>query len=172
MFGLWAIIIPLSSEVHYGISVADYTVYTIIAIGLLSYLIGIVCANENVRFRFGASQSLHETITSDYYINYPFLYAVSAISLFYYFIIVIRILPYVGSGSLLAVVRKMAVSEGANELESSFIIVLLKNYIATPTARLLIAILPLEWFMGKRDKKLIICIISIFVLDILTTGGR
>lgn len=172
MFGLWTIIIPLSSQIHYGIAVTDYTVYIIIAIGLLAYLIGVTLSNERIRFTFGAPRIRKISSEEEYYINYRFLYIISIIALLYYLIIVIRLIPYFRTGNLLAVVRQMAVSEEKNELESSFVIVFLKNYIATPTSRLLIAILPIEWFLGRRDKWIIVLSIMIFVLDVLTTGGR
>ncbi len=173
MFGLWAIIIPLSSKEFYGIAVADYSVYGVIAVGLLSYLIGVVCANNRVRVVLrGSHERINATERYERGIDYGFLYVLSAISLVYFGIIMVRLVPYIKEGNLLAVVRDLAVSSETNELKSSTLIIVLKNFIATPTARLLVALLPVEWVRGRRDKPLIVFSLLIFVLDILTTGGR
>lgn len=173
MFGLWAVIIPLSNEEFYGIVMTDASVYRIIAVGLLSFLIGVVCANNKVRLVLRGGPRLTDNAGKcERGIDYGFLYALGFISLIYFGIVMVRLIPYIKAGNLLAVVRDMAVSSETNDLKSSTSIILLKNFIATPTARLLVAFLPVEWVRGRRDKLLIVLTILVFLLDIVTTGGR
>lgn len=167
MFGLWSILIPISALNLFHIHAVTDKAYIIIAVGLFAYSAGIYFGKNNIRL-----SSSRRIGSFEYYINYKLMYILCAISLVYYIYVLSTVLILLRAGYDLSYIRSLATAEGTNELKSSYLIILVKNFIATPTARFLVAWLPIEWLRGRKDKPLTVMTLVIFLMDVLTTGGR
>ena len=77
------------------------------------------------------------------------LYSITFVYLAYQAVIVIGLLQ---SGLTLSAIRELFTSSDLNLLRQSNYMVAIQNFIATPTVYLAIAILPIEWFKGNRNK--------------------
>ena len=172
MFAFWGIILPFTNLGLYDVTNPDYRVYVIIVIGLTSYLAGVLVSAKNIRFKIGNIHSTTIKHNIDYVIRYRLMYVLCAIALIYYisqFLIVFRLLL---SGNTYAYVRQLNTMAEENPLYSSYAKYLVKVFIAIPTTYVAIAILPIDLFMGKKNKILIIESILLLALFVLTTGGR
>lgn len=174
LYVLWGVLVPLSGLGLYGMDIPSNKAYVIILIGLLAYGMGAFVGRKNITFiRPGIDKNRITEI--DYYetrINYPFIYVLCAIAIVYFLSQAARIVPMLLSGRGLDYIRSLAVSDEANELRSSTFVVLIKNFIATPTVYLTIAILPIAMFRDKQNKPFLILVGTMLFLWVLTTGGR
>lgn len=95
------------------------------------------------------------------------LYSITFVYLAYQAVIVIGLLQ---SGLTLSAIRELFTSSDLNLLRQSNYMVAIQNFIATPTVYLAIAILPIEWFKGNRNKifivSTILMIIAWFYLEV------
>ena len=97
------------------------------------------------------------------------LYSITFVYLAYQAVIVIGLLQ---SGLTLSAIRELFTSSDLNLLRQSNYMVAIQNFIATPTVYLAIAILPIEWFKGNRNKIFIVSTILMIIAWVLTSGGR
>lgn len=96
------------------------------------------------------------------------LYSITFVYLAYQAVIVIGLLQ---SGLTLSAIRELFTSSDLNLLRQSNYMVAIQNFIATPTVYLAIAILPIEWFKGNRNKIFIVSTILMIIAWFLL-GGR
>ncbi|MDB8711936.1 O-antigen polymerase [Mediterraneibacter gnavus] len=168
-FGLWTIFILLSSLGLYDCTIPTIDTYLILFIGLFGFLVGFVLASYN------KTKSVYSRCKSNgiqYTLNMKvivFLYTITSLYLLYQTGIVIKLLS---TGSDLSVVRILYTSSEFNILRSSNVMVAIQNFIVTPTVYVVVALLPLEWFKGNRNKIFIISSIAMIGAWVLTTGGR
>ncbi|MCD8011766.1 MAG: oligosaccharide repeat unit polymerase [Lachnospiraceae bacterium] len=176
MFFIWGIILSISELGLYSTVVPSDKFYLIAAFGLLAFFLGTLLGSKDIRITLGkrnvATYSGLRSKQSVYTINYNLMYILGAISLIYYFIQLAVVVRLLLSGYDYSYIRTLAVSVDENGLNSSQLFTVLYNFIASPTTYLLIALLPIEIFFGKRKKLFIAECIMVMVLFVLTTGGR
>lgn len=172
MFAIWGVIVPISVQGFYGMKSPSDKSLLIISLGLIGYLLG--CLVGNRRKRIIIKQITRTNV--DYapiHLNYSILYILISIALVYFAWAGFVSLRLLLSGKSFMYIKQLAVDfEGTNELRSSVFTITVKNFIAQPTAYLAIALLPIEIFFGRRDKKLIIASVCLAFLWVLSTAGR
>ena len=169
-YSVWGILVPVSGLGFYNMYVPSEETYFIIFIGLIGYFLGCILGNR-VQFKIGKLGS-RKYNGEEAIINYRLLYVLCGISMIYFAYMATRVLPILLSGRGLAYIRSLAVDDERNELRSSVLQISIKNFIATPTVYLSIAILPIEIFRGKKDKVFLTLVIAMMVFWVLSTGGR
>lgn len=173
MFVIWGLILPFSTINIYGLTAPKQKTLAIIVVGLVFYLFGNLIGARPYRFKFGKEKA-HRSVVfgSRAELNYTFLRILFFVALVYYLYVGARAISLLFSGRHLDYIRELATSEDANELRTSTLVVLVKNFIATPTVYLAIALLPIEIFRGEKDKFIIISTIVMTFLWVITSGGR
>ena len=171
MFILWAIILPLSYLNLYGVSNPEDKVYYVIFVGLLSFGIGAVIGSYRYKIVLNKSKRKNKG-NWNYPINYKFLYIISSIVLVYYLYQLFIVVGLLINGHDYSYIRDLVTSSDENELRSSSIITIVRVFLAEPITYLIIALLPIDIFFGKRDFRFIILAISLMILFVVTTGGR
>ncbi len=169
MFGIWTVILPLSALGAYDVPPISDKAMFIIAVGLIGYLIG----NYNgkvVKLKVGSI--VINNPTKKYKLNYTFLYFMYIVSTFYLLGLALVSLRFMMQGYNLDYIRQLSTSMGMNELRTSMFSILMKNFIATPTVYLALAILPIELIFGKRKKGIIILTFVMGFCWVLSTAGR
>lgn len=169
MFGIWAVLLPLSSFGAYEVPPISDKANLIIFVGLMGYLIGNASARPT-KIKIGNCYLANPE--KKYTFNYTFLYilySVSAVYLIGTFIVAFRMML---DGYSLSYIRGLVTVEGNNELRSSMLSILIKNFISTPTVYLAIAIMPIEMIMGKKKKSLIIMTLIMIFCWVISVGGR
>ena len=170
MFALWGIILTFSNMGLYSVNVPRDKFYIIIALGLLGYLIGVLFGSTKVKLR--KEKLDNRKFNFEYCINYSLMNFLGIITLIYYFIQFLIVVRLLLSGYDYSYIRLLAVSQEENILRSSQLFVVLNNFIASPVTYLMIALLPIEIFFGKKKKFFILECIGVMMLFVLTTGGR
>ena len=174
LYIIWGILVPLSSLGLYGLYIPSNKTYSIILIGLIGYMLGISIGNHLVvrKAKYNKNYEKPSTQVVDSKVNYSFLYIISCISAVYFIYQGFVVLSLLASGRQLDYIRELSTASDYNELRSSIFIILIKNFIATPTVYMTIALLPIEILRGKRDKLLIILSLFNLVMWVITTAGR
>lgn len=170
MFFLWAVIVPLSGVGFYGTRIPQTSTYTIIAVGLAAYLLGVLLGSKRYRIISGAKDINAQTAVCK--INYWFLYALMLVSLAYYLIQSVYVVRLLASGNTYADIRMMVAADEENVLNGSRALSAIRAFIAVPTTYLMIAILPIELFFGKRKKALFFGAAALMLLFVFTNGAR
>ena len=175
-FLLWAILVVFSKMGLYGINVPSANTYLLLFIGLLSFFIGFILGMPQKKHSItvALNDQINKKINADteYILNKKILlvlYVITFLYLIYQSYIVINMMR---SGLDLSMIRELSTSTDYNILRSSNFMIAIQNFITTPTVYLAIAILPIEWFRGNRNKILIISTLLMVVTWVLTTGGR
>jgi len=175
MFMPWALILPFSNHSFYEVVDPSPRVYTILTIGLLSYLAGVTVFSENFRVVLRKNATVGKQIqdrVQTYEFNYNLLHILSAIAIVYYLYQTLLVFRYLLAGYDYSHIRSMAIMGENSELYSSYFVYLIKVFIAVPLTYLSIAVLPVEIFFGKRDRLLIIESLALMAMFVITTGGR
>lgn len=171
---IWGIIIPFSSFGLYRTDVPSEKAYDIIFIGLLTFFIGSIIGfrRRRIVFRFKKREGNSDK-NRKYELNYALLHILCIISIIYMCFQMLLVIQLLLSGNRYDLIRVLYAS-GDSEFKSSPIQVILQAFIASPTAYLVIALLPLEILKQKneRNKTFIIESILVVVLWVLTSGGR
>lgn len=138
----------------FGVPVPNSDTYLLLFIGLFSFFVGFV--SVDLKKWFGRKNIFFRKFESDvkysYVLNFKIvivLYSITFVYLAYQAVIVIGLLQ---SGLTLSAIRELFTSSDLNLLRQSNYMVAIQNFIATPTVYLAIAILPIEWFKGNRNK--------------------
>ena len=169
MFSIWAIILPLSALGAYDVPPISDKAMLIISVGLIGFLIG----NYNgitIEMKVGSTKITNSS--ENYTLNYPFLYVLYIVSTVYLVSVALVSLRFMMQGYNLDYIRQLSTSEGVNELRSSMFSILMKNFVATPTVYLALAILPIEYILGKKKKSIIILTLIMGFCWVLSTAGR
>lgn len=170
MFGIWAILIPLSSIYAYEVPPPSDKCLIIIFVGLMGYLLGNVFSNS--KCSFAVNGHIMNQPETEYGFNYKILYVLYIISFVYLLSSAYVAITLMMKGYGLDYIRELVTAEGTNEIRSSYLSILIKNFIATPTVYLALAILPIDMIMGKRDKVLLFLTIVMTVCWVISSGGR
>lgn len=169
---IWSIILPLSSSELYGVFVPSDKTYLVIIVGFSSFLIGAFVGSTRSRFVLSKDNLSVGYLQPKYRVNYTFVHIICLISIGYYLFQLVIVVRLLTSGMSYYSIRQIAVGSGENVLNSSTLIAQLKGVIAYPTTYMMIALLPVELFFGKKNKIIIFEAIVLMVMFVLTSGGR
>lgn len=175
-YAVWAIILYLTSLQLYGINDVNESTYTIMLIGFITFVIGYylwreICKRKQYilkinNFRIGLS------VNDTFELRYQILY------LFCIFCVVIYLMDfsvsvrYLFSGNSLNYIRHLA-QDSSSDLNAQLgIISAIKTLIISPFVMTLQAIVAYDYWLGKKDKKLLAFNIVILLLRVLTDGSR
>lgn len=174
--GLWTIILFLSGLRLYDLRKVSASIYMIISISLIFFAVGFyIMSSWRKKYRFVINKGRINTnkIRENYVIRYKLLYFIGICTILY----LARKLPLVVSeftkGNYFAVVRNLAqdTTSSLNNADSE-IINALRVLIFNPFSLAILPITAVDFWMGKRDKKLLLICITIIVMRVLTEGGR
>lgn len=172
MFGLWGILLPCSGMGFYSTNIPGEEFYLVVLIGLLGYLLGTILGRKKIVVGINIDPKANIRDPKKYKINYTILYILGTIAIIYYFAQLMVVFRLLLSGYDYSYIRELVVSGENNVLNSSALFTVLYNFIASPVTYLLIALLPVELFFGKKKKIFIIMSLGVMFLFVLTTGGR
>lgn len=174
LFILWTIIIGLSSLRLFRLRAASENTYLIIMIGLAAFTIGYYFIRIFIRdksFVLNKSKMIYKK--KIYEPRYKLLYILAAICLLFYLYDLSIVCVYILRGSSLAHIRELAqdsnsiIYAGRSAIENS-----IRVLVITPFVIALQPIVATDFWVGKRDKKLIIMNILIIALRVITDGSR
>lgn len=169
---MWGIIVYLSSLQLYTLYEASEEIYMYIFIGLVAFTIGyyivrFILKNGRIRFIFGKSNNANNIIPT---LNYKIVYILFSICLIYIFY---RISRYgaiiVSSGFNLSAIGSI-ISEV--DLSEPGIINAISFLVVAPLYLPLTIVFSVDFWSGKRDKKLLIFTIIMTLGRIIIYGGR
>ena len=174
MFFIWGILIPISASGAYGVHVPSDRSFSIMEVGLAGYLIGALIGSHKTNFRIvlGRNKAADTRECIGYNIRYNLLYVLNWISIVFFIFQAVIVVSLLRSGYDYSYIRELATTEDYNVLRQSRVLSNVRVFIATPVTYLEIAILPIEIFYGRKDKKLICQIIAMIFLWVFTSGGR
>lgn len=169
---LWGLILFLSSMHAYNLDLANQTTYSWIYIGIAMYTIGYyVCKyvwrNNHVVFK-------NKRLNINKYnntLNYRIVYALLIVCIPFYLKDLVTVILRVGIGADLRTIQKLLQGNDDVFVRSS-IENAIRFFIVNPFGWICLPITVVDYWLGKRDKKLIILTIILVVSRLFTTGGR
>ncbi len=173
-FIIWIVLLAFSRLGLFGVPIPNSDTYFLLFIGLFAFFVGFTAAN----IKKGGNVGINSFCTCgndakySYVLNYKIiiiLYSITFVYLSYQAVVVIGLLQ---AGFTLSAIRELFTSSELNLLRQSNYMVAIQNFIATPTVYLSIAILPIEWFKGNRNKIFIGSTVLMIIAWVLTSGGR
>ena len=172
MCGLWGVIIGLSSLHLYRLYIPDIKTYNCIMLGIAMFFAGYYF----LRITLGGKivvlkKSSENKIRYNYELNYKLMYAILLFCIPFlakdFFVIVTRL----GFGSDLHEIQKL-LQQNENVFTRSSIESFLRVFIVNPVIWIFVPITVVDFWVGKRDKLLIVLSSIIILLKVFSTGGR
>lgn len=170
---LWGIVIFLSMLHLFNLDKPKENTFVIMTLGIVFFSIGyflskILIGNKRIIFVNGGNR--HKKYSS-YEINYKLLYLAFIICIPFYLKDLISVVSAIGFGNDLSVIQGLMQGNDdvfrRSAIESAFLLLFVHpfSWIACP-------IVAVDFWMGKRDIKLIILQLITVMIRIFTTGGR
>lgn len=174
LFILWATIIGLSSLRLFRLRAASENTYLIIMIGLVAFTIGYYFVRIIIKDKsFILNKSKITNKNNIYEPRYKLLYIIGGLCILFYFYDLSKVFVYMLNGSSLGDIRELAqdsnsvIYAGRSAIENSIRILVISPFVIA-----LQPIVAADFWLGRRDKKLIIMNILIIVLRVITDGSR
>lgn len=169
-FMMWGIILQLNSMQLYYLKEASTKAYDIIGLGLISFGIGyILSLMIRKRYRIVINNRI---ANHSYSLNYQVAFLFAFILIIYNVFNFVTTLPLLLSGNGLALIRS-ALQDSSSTLNSgSAIMNAFKIFIARPIMMILPAVTAVDYFLGEKNRKLLILTAVALISSLLTTGGR
>lgn len=176
-YSLWFVIITLSYIRLFSLRETSNRIYGIIFLGLLFFAIGyylIYIFSFKYSFKIKKKSDFKILVNVKEYIpRYKLLYILGIIIILFYFLDFSKIFIYILKGSDLKYIRELAQdSNSILNANRSLIENVIKNLIVAPGAMAFQPIVAIDFWKGKRDKKLIIINFLIILLRVITDGSR
>lgn len=174
---LWLVIILLESLHLYGLYECRPNTYGVFLAGILSFNVGYVIKerlyNPKRVMKWGA-YTLFDKTDIAVVPNYVLIYVVGVICVLYYFVMAIDSLQMLINGNSFADIRSVVQKSGTivNHNMLAKILNSIVVLIITPFSQVIQVVGCIDFWMGKRDKKLIILTIVIAFLGSIGEGGR
>lgn len=172
LFMLWTVILGLSSLQLFRLRAASENTYLIIIIGLGAFTIGYYFIRIFIRDKkFVLNKSKYKK--KIYEPRYKLLYILGGICIIFYLYDFSIVFSYILKGSSLAYIRQLAQDSNSiiyasrSAIENS-----IRVLVITPFVIALQPIVAADFWIGKRDKRLIIINILIILLRVITDGSR
>lgn len=171
---LWAIVIFLSSLHLYNLYEATTTTYAWICAGLLAFGIGYYCAKfglKNKRFILKGMPWLSSASVGANELRYKVVYFLLILSIFFYFKDFVTVAGRLMGGFDLYNIQKL-LQNNDDVFTRSSVETLIRFFFIQPFAWISIPIAVVDFWIGKRDKRLFTLTIFMIFLRIFTSGGR
>lgn len=170
---LWGMIMILSKVRLYTLYEVDEYTYFLIVLGIIFYILGYYtwkCFSKNKFIRFTISNKHKHSYNYEYQLRYKLMYMLCIVCILFLFreIISLGINNISGDIDLKEIqrlVRTTAKNRSNLENAISFLIV-------NPFYIALYTITAIDFWIGKRDKKLLLMTLIILVGKVLSSGGR
>lgn len=167
---LWAMILILNSLGLFNINETRSEIYDYILWGLIAYAVGFYLVRDVSRKRkIVLRRENYVKGDKNYRLKYRLLYALSIVAIIIFALDLSNMLSTIFSGGGLASIRYVAQN---SEVKRSSIINAIDILIATPFSMALQPIVAVDFWIGKRDKKLLILDIILITIKVLAAGGR
>lgn len=167
---MWAVILLFSYLRFYGLYEVNSEIYGMIFIGLLFYIVGYYCYDLHLSkyvITIGNKKSNAEKVTE---LRYKFVYALLLLCCVYYMIYLFEVVNSVGSYSLWAVQQFLRHTE--ESVISSRVLRLLGSFVIGPVSFAIPAIAATDFWVGRKDKILLIMSCLMLVMKMLSTANR
>lgn len=162
--GLWLLIIYLSNLHLFGLLMVSSNTYELIFWGIFAFTLGCLILQVTQKYIYlETSQS-----NFSYELRYSFLYVIAVITIVFFLNNFLNSLISIISGSSLDNIRVQV----QNRSGTSTLYNLVYNFVVLPSATLLEAVAVADFYVGKRDKKLLILTITIVLMRSIADGGR
>lgn len=170
---LWGIIIFLSNLRLYTLYEADIYIYTLILLGIIFYILGYYVwkiASRNKAISFKIKSTFNNLDNYGYKLRYKLVYVLCIICILFLIkdIISLGVSAFsqgINLKEIQRVVRATVKNRSNIENAISFLVV-------NPFYTALCPITAIDFWIGKRDKKLLLLTITILLAKMLSTGGR
>ena len=165
---LWMIILFLDSKLFFGLREVSDKAEIIIVQGLVAFMIGSLVAALFDNYDFAITNESRIAKNVHYHFNYTFLYIASLICIVFFlkngFISLISVLK----GASLDAIRTAVQSS----TDGNFVNNILTNFVAWPFSYMLEAVAVVDYFFGKKDKKLFRLTLIVIFLRVFGDAGR
>lgn len=171
---LWGIVIFLSSLHLFNLYLPKESTFTILNAGIVAFSIGYYAAKVligNKRFIFKRSTVSKKCRCNLYEINYRVLYLAFLVCIPFYIKDLISVVMSIGFGNSLSSIQGLMQGKDSvftrSSIESACLLLFVHpfSWISCP-------IVAVDFWMGRRDIKLIILQLLTILVRIFTTGGR
>ena len=175
-YTLWLLIFQLSDLRFYNLKETSDRTYLIILYGLISYGIGYYVIRILFRkysYNIKLKKIQNRNIKKQFFLKYRLLYILSVICILVYLYDLSTIFSYIINGNSLGYIR--ALVQDSNSFiytNRSAIENAIRLLIVTPFALALQPIVAADFWIGSRDKKLLVMNIIMIFLRVVTDGSR
>lgn len=175
VFGvLWMLILGLSSLRLFNLRVASEETYSIILSGICAYAVGYYLIRifiGNKSFVLNTARYSNKEVI--YLLRYKLLYILGGVCILFYLYDFSIVFSYLLKGNSLGYIRELAQDSNSVIYSSrSAIENAVRVLLVTPFVMALQPLVAVDFWIGKRDKKLIIINIIIITLRVVTDGSR
>lgn len=171
---LWSAILGLSSLRLFNLRAASNETYIIMLMGIGSYIIGYYLIRIFMKNKiFNSKKMKYSNKNIKYLLRYKLLYILGSICILFYIYDFSIVFSYILKGNSLGYIRQLAQDPNSIIYASRTAIGnSVRVLVVTPFVMALQPLLAVDFWMGKRDKKLIIINIIIIGLRVITDGSR
>lgn len=172
LYAIWILVIILHSMNLHGLYSATQRIYTYIYIGLFSFAIGYFCTYKfRKKYKIVVSKSRY--LDKFYYkLRYELFYILGIICIIYFLKNFLVSIILLFKGNSFDFIRVMAQDKSSMLNNNSFISKFIYNFIVLPSTTTIEVVSVVDFWFGKRDKKLFIINIIIIFMRIISDGGR
>ena len=164
----WIVVMLLANQQWYGLYDVSVSVEQIVLVGVVSFLCGSFISVLLRRYKFTIRMNGECT----YSVKYVLLYFLGVICILYFMPQFINAMRALLSGNSMNTIRLLVQDESSGFSGSSKIKNLIGNFIVLPSATALEVLCVSDFWLGKRDKKLLIITMSVVFLRIVSDAGR
>ena len=165
----WIVVMFLAKQKIYGLYDVSASVEQIVLIGCVAFLCGHIVSIVLRKYRFVAKRnSNRETF---YSLRYEMLYVLGIVCVLYFLPQFIKALGALLSGNSMNAIRLLVQDETSGFSSGSKIKNLLSNFIVLPSATALEALCIADFWVGKKDKKLLIITATVVLFRIVSDAG-
>lgn len=168
---LWGIILFLSSLQLWGLGQATFTTYSWIILGVFMFALGYFVIKLAVGEKAIVLGNIGKSYGNTFVLNYRLLYVILVLCILFALKDFVSIVSAVGFGSSLSTIQKLLQSDEEVFVRSPWENVM-RLFIVNPMFWIAGPIMVVDFWVGKRDKLLMILTLSLLALRLFTTGGR
>lgn len=175
-YAVWFLICSLTSLALYNINLAGDETYMMMFIGFISFAVGYYiwrfnCIKHQVILKFHHTR-IGIALTDQFDLCYRWVIFLCSLSLVIYLIDLSVTFRYLISGNSLGYIRKMAQDSTSSLNIQSDLLSAIKTTVISPFIMVLQPIVAYDFWVGKKNKKLLYFNIILLLLRMLTDGSR
>ena len=170
---LWAVILFFSSQMKYTMYTASDEKNMMIVYGVIAYLVGYYVNKlflNRVHIRIGRFSRYRDDTQRIAVPRYQLLYFLCIVSLLYTFYDLVRVVVQSGTFNL-GTIQKMLQSGDISNANGSVLNAIVVLFIS-PTKFILPAITAVDFFYGRRDRRLLLLTCCLIFVNMLSTANR